>query len=205
MTGIIRSACFITLLTFSSSRMLAQHKEVSIRIAQDESVMLDSAEKHLVLQRKPFKIHVLLENVEGVYCFASFSDTLYRLADTDAIPGLADLPARLLDEEDFNKEKEIYVSNDGWGYWFYKAPPAAHKFNRKVVLLDGDRLVVTKSIKQIYNTSTRKETKLKEIVAPLYLVLVAVETDANGKPVKELIRRRIPIDWIDEEPEKWYR
>ena len=202
MTGTFRSYCFLMLLFLCPLLLQAQHKEMSIRIAQEESVLLDSTEKQLVLQRKPFKIYILLENVDGVYCYASFNDSLYRLSDTDPVPGFAELPGRLIDEEDFNKEKEICVSNDAWGYWFYKAPPAAHRFNRKVVMLDGNRLVVTKSIKQIYFTATKKEVKLKDIAPPLYLFFVAVgESDTNGKPLKELLRRKVRIDWIDEKPE----
>jgi len=201
MTGTIRPASLLAFLFLYPLLVLAQQKEVSIRIAQEEgSVLLDSTQKQLVLQRKSFKIHIMLENVEGVYCYASFNDSLYRLADLDPIPGFTGLPNKLIPEEDFNKEKEICVSNDGWCYWFYKAPPASHRFNRKVVLLDDNRLVVSKSIKQIYFTSTKKEVKLKDIFAPLYLFFVVVaESDANGKPVKELMRRKVRIDWINED------
>src|SRR5690349_8966242 len=78
----------------------AQQKTISIRIAQDMSWFLDSSEMHLVLERKPFKINILLENVEGVYCFASFNDSIYKITDTVAIPGFADIPKHLLAEAD---------------------------------------------------------------------------------------------------------
>jgi len=41
--------------------------------------------------------------------------------------------------------------------------------------------------------------RLREVKKPLYLFFVAVsEYDANGKPVKELMRRKIRIEWFDE-------
>jgi hypothetical protein len=66
--------------------------------------------------------------------------------------------------------------------------------------LDGNRFVGTKSIKQVYFSSTKKEVKLKDVTAPLYLFFVAVSAfDASGKPLKELMRRKVRIDWIDED------
>ena len=74
------------------------------------------------------------------------------------------------------------------------------RFNKKIVLLDNGRLVATKSIKQLYIVESKREIKLKDNNLPLYLFFVAIgESDANGKPTKELLRRKIKIDWTNDD------
>ncbi|MEO7924608.1 MAG: hypothetical protein ABIR30_13085 [Chitinophagaceae bacterium] len=200
MTRMTSNSILSCLFSLTSFFCFAQQKEVVIRIAQDQSYLLDSSEQSLVLERKQFKINVLLENVEGVYCFASFSDSLYRLADTDMIPGFTEIQKHLFEEAAYNKEKELWISNDGWGYWYYKIPPASHRFNRKIVLLDGNRLVASKSIKQVYLPATKEQIKLKDLRRTLYLFFIAIaESGPDGTPLKELMRRKVRIDWVDED------
>ena len=178
----------------------SQNKQISIHIGQDKSVILDTYESQATFSKKSFKIQVLLENVAGVYCYASFSDSIYKLGEQDAIPGFADLPGMAMAEEKFNDEKELMISDNGWSYWFYDPAINWHRFNKKIVLLGNGRLVATKSIKQLYIVNTKKEIKLKDNNSPLYLFFVAIgETDASGKPTKELLRRKIKIDWTNDD------
>lgn len=178
----------------------AQNRQISIRIGQDRSVVLDAYESQVTFSKKGFKIQVLLDSVAGVYCYASFSDSIYKLAESDPIPGFADLPGMAMAEEKFNDKKELMISKAGWSYWFYDPAINWHRFNKKIVLLDGGRLVATKSIKQLYMVDTKKDIKLKDNNSPLYLFFVAIaETDAAGKPVKELVRRKIKIDWTNDD------
>ncbi len=191
---------FLFLFLLISFRASSQKKNASIRIQQDESVLLDSFETRLVLQKKAFKIQVLLENMDGIYCYAAFTDSIYRLAETDVVPGFAGLPNLAMAEEQFNKEKELLVNPQGWAYWFYNPKENWHRFNKKIILLDSNRVVGIKSIKQIYFVETSKEVKLKDISQPLYLFFVAVkETDATGKPITELLRKKVKIEWIKED------
>lgn len=167
---------------------------------QDESVLLDDYESSLTLKKKSFKIQVMLERMDGVYCYASFKDSIYKLSEKDTIPGFIDLPNMAMAEEEFNKEKELLVSNDGWSYWFYDPKLNWHRFNRKIVLLDGGRIVGSKSIKQIYNVSDTKTVKVKDNNEPLYLFFVAIsETTTSGKPAKELLRRKVRIEWTNDD------
>jgi len=42
--------------------------------------------------------------------------------------------------------------------------------------------------------------KIREINTPLYLFFVAVEEyDKDGKPLKELVRRKVKVEWKNEE------
>lgn len=179
----------------------AQDKQVSIRVAQDESSMLGDFQTNLLLERKAFKFQVLLKNVEGVYVFASISDSVYRFTETSVIQDFPYLKLlELRDEDIYNSNRELNISETGWSYWFYKPEPEKHAYNRKVTPLDNGRIVCTKVIKQLYNVAESRVIRLKDVKTPLYLLFVAVaEYDASGKPTKELLRRKIRIEWMDEQ------
>ena len=146
------SSCLIPFLPVH-----AQDKQVSIRVAQEESSMLGDFQTYLKL-------------------------------------------LELRDEDIYNSNRELNISETGWSYWFYKPEPEKHAYNRKVTPLDNGRIVCTKVIKQLYNVAESKVIRLKDVKTPLYLLFVAVaEYDASGKPTKELLRRKIRIEWMDEQ------
>ncbi len=193
---------FIILLPLAFPVLVfAQPRYVSIRIVQDEAFALtDTPQNNISLEKKSFKIQVVLQNVKGVYVFASPGDSLNRLSDGSPVPGFDNLPGLAMKEEVFNREKELLVSDGGWSYWFYDPKLNWHRFNRKIVLLDSDRVVCTKTIKQLYFVSTERTVKLKDNDTPIYLFFVAAsEIDSNGKPLKELFRRKVRIEWNNED------
>lgn len=190
-------AVFISLPFLSAG----QQKNVTIRIVQEENVFTpDDRPASFILQKKSFKIQVLLQHIKGVYLFASLSDSLYSLPDHTPVPGFANLPEMTMAETEHNREKELFVNDAGWSYWFYDPAQAWHRFNKKIIQLDSGRVVGTKTIKQLVLLPSRETKKLKENDAPLYLFFVAVgEEDSNGIPVKELLRRKIKINWREED------
>ncbi|MDZ4795723.1 MAG: hypothetical protein SGI83_15700 [Bacteroidota bacterium] len=189
----------LAILLFLPAVALTQSKNVSIRIQQDESILLDSFETQVVLQKKTFKIQVLLGNTAGIYCYAAFNDSIYRLTETEEIPGFSNLSLMAIAEEHFNKEKELTINPDGWAYWFYDPALNWHRFNKKMVFLDTNIVIGAKSIKQFYFTNNKKEVKTKDISQPLYLFFVAAaEVDADKRPLKELMRRKVKIEWVNE-------
>jgi hypothetical protein len=178
----------------------SQKKDVTIRIVQDDDVVVSDMEKgSLTLQKKSFKIQVLLQNIKGVYAFASLNDTLFRLPDADSIPGFASLPERIFKEDPYNSNKELMVSRERWSYWFYDPGVGPHAFNRKIIVLDSGRVVGSRTVKQLYILPDRHTIKLKDNNEPLYLLFVAVDEDDKGRPLKELIRRKIKIEWREED------
>ncbi len=202
MTKINRSAIILLLSFFLPALGLAQKKQVSIRIGQDETTLLDQYETEIVLKRKNFKIQVMLENVAGVYVFAAFTDSICcRLSELDSITGFMDLPDRTMKEPEFNKDKEMMVNDDNsCAYWYYDKRTNWHGFNRKVILLDDGRVVAVKTVKQLFYVPEQRVIKVKEINRPLYIFFVAVsEFDASGRPAKELMRKKVKIDWINED------
>ena len=178
----------------------SQGKNVMIRVAQaDESYMLGDFQTNLTLKRKAFKFKILLNKVEGVYVFASVKDSVYRFTETSPIPDFSYLKLLQMKEEDkFNTNKELSLSEDGWSYWFYN-DTAEHSFNRKIGNLAEKGIVCTKTINQLYDVANGSVIKLKNINVPLYLFLIAVKDyDENGKPKTELMRRKIRIDWTED-------
>lgn len=181
--------------------LVAQKKQVMIRIVQDEPVLLSQYETQITLQKKAFKIQVMLENISGVYAFAAFNDSICcRLSELDTISGFGSLPDRTMKDVDYNKEKELLVNDDNsCAYWFYDKEVSWKGFNKKVFPIDSSRVVAVKSIKQVFYVPLQQEIKLKDLNRPLYLFFVAVsDFDGNGKPIKELMRKKLRIDWVDE-------
>ncbi|MEK7224403.1 MAG: hypothetical protein AAB221_01825, partial [Bacteroidota bacterium] len=71
--------------------------------------------------------------------------------------------------------------------------------SRSIVTLDNGRIVCTKYIKELYDVAGGQVIKLKNLNTPLYLFFIAVKDyDENGKPVTELLRRKVKIDWTDD-------
>lgn len=180
----------------------SQEKDVLIRLIQEEtSYKLLDFNNTLSLKRKPFKFQILLNNVEGVYVFASIKDSVYRFTETSPIRDFEYLNLLELREGDkFNTNRELNISETGWSYWFYNDSAKWHSFNRAIVGLGEKGMVCSKVIKQLYHTETEETVKLKHIDGPLYLFFIAVKDyDANGKPMTELMRRKLKIDWEDED------
>ena len=179
----------------------SQEKDVFIRIVQDESFKLFDFQTNLTLKKKAFKFQILLNNIEGVYVFASIRDSVYRFTETSPIRDFSYLNLLKLREGDkFNVNKELNISETGWSHWFYNDTTEWHSFNRKSVGLGDKGIVCTKIVKQLYHTEEEKTVKLRNIDTPLYLFFIAVkEYDENGKPTIELIRRKVKIDWTGAE------
>lgn len=179
----------------------AQKQNLAIRVAQDESsVLLSDFQTTIQLKKRLFKFSVMLENIKGVYVFASIRDSIYRFTETSPIRDFVYLPLLELKEDEFNTNKELNISETGWSYWFYDTAMAWHPFNHKIVGLGAGRVLCTKNIRQFYDVSNREVIKLRELNTPLYLFFVAVsEYDEHGNPSKELIRKKVKIEWTGEE------
>lgn len=177
----------------------SQEKKVVIRIIQDQATILGDFETNLLLKKKSFRIQVLLDNVKGVYVFASLGDSVYRFTDKDSIQDFKYLPILELKEDRYNTEKELNISETGWSNWYYD-PKGEHPFNAKVYQMDENSFICTKFVKQLFDVNNAKQVRLKDVKGTLYMFFVAVdEYDASGKPLKELLRRKVKIDWVDDD------
>ncbi|MBI5858827.1 MAG: hypothetical protein HZB42_14445 [Sphingobacteriales bacterium] len=191
---------FLIILLLASFTGFSQ-KSVLIRIRQDESFVLNEFQTNITLKKKPFKFEVMLENTDGVYVFASIKDSVYRYTETSPIRDFSYLKLlELRDEDRYNSNRELNISEEGWTYWFYNDSADWHPYNRKVMPLGGNKIVCTKAIKQLYSTADGSLVRLRDISTPLYIFFIAVkEYDKDGHPATELMRRKLRIDWTDED------
>lgn len=191
--------CFMAVLPL---RGFSQKKNVVVRITQDERAFsLDKYHTDVVLKKKGFKIQVLFSKVTGIYAFAGFTDSICcRLGEVDTMPHFSLLPDMTMREPEFNKSKELLIGEKDCSYWYYDKNLSSHPFNKKVINLDTNNLVCVKSIKQVYYVPERKEIKVRDLDRSLYLFFVAVdEFGPDGRPKKELMRRKVKIDWIEDD------
>ena len=204
MKSIIRFSLVLAVVIMVPLLATAQdQKSVMIRIVQDQSSVLHDFETHLLLQKKNFKIQVLLQNVRGVYVFASILDSVYRFGENDSIRDFIYLPMLELKEDRYNTEKALNISETGWSNWYYEAGKE-HPFNFKVHNLDDNRIVATKYVKYLYNVGEGRQIKVKDINGPLYLFFIAVaEYDKEGKPMKELFLRKVKIEWMNDDADDY--
>lgn len=188
-------------ILFLSTDIIAQKQSLAIRIAQDESsVLLSDFMTTVKLKKRQFKFSVMLENLKGVYVFASIRDSIYRFTETSPIRDFVYLPLLELKEDEYNSNKELNISETGWSYWYYDTSKSWHPFNHKVVGLGTGRVLCTKQVRQFYDVANREVIRIRQINTPLYLFFVAVsEYDENGNPSKELVRKKVKIEWTNEE------
>jgi hypothetical protein len=191
-----RISCYLFTLLFVIS-VSAQQKEALIRIVQDDAVFLTSFQTTVKLKKKQFRFQVALRDCDGVYVFASIRDSVYRFGEFNAIRDFEYLKLLELREEDiFNSNRELNISETGWSYWFYKKNADWWSFNKKVTYIDTNMALCTKWVRQLYDAEDRRVVKLRDVNTPLYIFFVAVaEYDENGRPVRELMRRKVKIEW----------
>ena len=182
---------FLLICLFSS---YAQEKQVDIKIIQDKKTF-SMTDPVITLNKKPFVIQVTLTNMDGVYLYADFSDSIYRLANTDPIPDFDNLASMAMAEESFNKDQELIISKTGWAYWFYDKNLDWHRFDKDIKTLHENSVTGKKTIRQFYFPETEQTIKIAAVTLPLYLFFVTVEKDAAGNAVKELQRQKATIHW----------
>ncbi|NOT51592.1 MAG: hypothetical protein HOP10_09970 [Chitinophagaceae bacterium] len=178
----------------------AQEQKMAIRVSQDDAVTLTEFESTIKLKKKSFKFQVMLKNVEGVYVFASIRDSVYRFTENGPIQDFIYLPLLKLKDDEFNRLKELNISETGWSYWYYTPTAETHSFARKVTNIDTNTYICSKIIKEFYDVADNFNIKIRDIDKPLYVFFIAVaDYDDTGRPLKELIRRKVKIEWTDDE------
>ena len=171
----------------------AQNGSFEVKIIQD-TVMDPGANNELLLKKAPFKIEVRLNKLEGVYLYAAFKDSIYKITADEKIPGFADIPAMSMAEESFNPDQELITSDDGWAYWFYSKEENWHRFDKKIEV-NGDVIIGRKSVKQFYIPALEKSMKVEDVNAPLYLFFFSASEAKRGELANELQRYKIKITW----------
>ena len=172
----------------------AQKGNFDINIIQDGNAITPGFTGDITLNKSPFKILVKLTQLEGVYLFASFKDSIYKISNNDKIPGFAEMPSMVMAENAFNPNQEMIINDQGWAYWYYDPKDESYRFD-KDIFKDGDDVTGTKTIKQFYDFAAGKEIGVKNVTDPLYLFFFSATHDNDHNPKKELKRFKLKINW----------
>jgi hypothetical protein len=173
----------------------AQNENFSIRVIQDSVVYLADANNSMRLHKKPFKIQIELKNIEGVYLFASFNDSIFKIKNEKPIPDFKNIPSMTMAEESFNVNQELIMSNDSWAYWFYNANDNWHRMDKEVIT-SQNLITITKTIKQFYFPLTEDDVSVEKNQRQLYLFFFSGIRNENSELTKELQRFKLKINWL---------
>jgi hypothetical protein len=179
--------CFVALLVTLNTT--AQTTQVSLKIIQDGKTYLPG-KNEIKLQRKPFVIEVTLQNTPGVFVKADFEDSMYRLKDNEPVPDLQKLFSETMTEENYNKDKEIAISKEGWSNWSYQPKEKWSSFDKEVKIVDDHTVTGSRTVQQFY-TDDQQTIKVEDIKTPLYLFFLTTTNDMKT----ELKRQKIKISW----------
>ena len=172
----------------------AQKGIFEISIVQDGNTINPGFTGDIVLNKSPFKISVRLTKLEGVYLYAAFKDSIYKISNSDPVPGFDGLPSMVIAENAFNPDEEMIISNEGWAYWYYDPKDESYRFD-KDIYREGDIVTGTKTIRQFYDLASGKEMQVKDVSAPLYLFFFSAAQDKSHNLIKELQRFKLKINW----------
>ncbi|MBS1741654.1 MAG: hypothetical protein JST81_01355 [Bacteroidetes bacterium] len=185
---------FLFLFIIISAVSAQERNTYEVSIWQDGNPVNAIMGNEITLNKAPFTIQVKLNKLDGVYVYAAFTDSIYKLSATDKIPDLESLPVLAMAENSFNPDQELLINESGWAYWFYDPSLDWHRFD-KDVLIEGDNITGTKSIKQFYMVDSGKELPVASVTQPLYLFFVSVKENKDHHIQKELKRFKIKINW----------
>ena len=183
----------VVAIMFLSMDIFSQNKTYEIRIFQNDRLI--APEKDSVkLEKKPFVIEVRLNQLDGVYLYAAFADSVYNLSKDQVIRDFKDLPAMAMAETEFNTDQELIIQNESWSFWFYDEKLDWHRFDKNIKI-DGKIVTGRKTIKQFYFPEETKSLPVENVTEPLYCFFTAIEQDKKGNAKKELQRYKLKITW----------
>jgi hypothetical protein len=181
-------------LLFISFVSLALEAVFEINIYQNNQLVIPETGVYK-LEKQPFQIKVSLHNMEGVYVYADFSDSLYRLPHTQPIPGYSQLPAMVMAETQNNADKELLISKNGWAYWFHDGKSKVKRFDSEIANQGRGSFTGTKTVNKFYFTSTQQAVSVQNVTQTLYLFFLGTQKDKKGNPTSEIGRIKYKIEW----------
>jgi hypothetical protein len=149
------------------------------------------------LKKAPFTVEFTFDvnNCDGVFVFADFTDAVYKTGDKAPLPDLQDIPYKILKEENFNTNKQMAINSDNWSFWFYNKATNEYRFDRDIKTVDANTATVTRTVEQIYFPVKEKTLKVAEIPQPLYLFFLVTNPYNQRGVVREFFRQRMKLNF----------
>lgn len=187
----------ISLLLFAliASTAFSQTK-VSLKILQN-GAPVTPVNGEYELKKAPFSVEFTFDvnNVDGVFVFADFTDAVYKTGDKASLPDLQDIPYKIVKEENFNTNKQLAINTDNWSFWFYNKEKNEYRFDRDIKTVDANTVTATRTVEQVYFPVKEKALKMAEVTEPLYLFFLVTNPYNQRGVVRELYRQRMKLNF----------
>lgn len=147
--------------------------------------------KTITLKRKPFTIEMHLKNLRGVYLSSSFNTIYYNTPMNERFKDWEEIGTKVMAEENFNPDRELYVDDENLHYWFYDPTMNWYRMDKKVIF-QKDETITTYTVNSLFDGVSKSKIAMKKVQKPLYFVFFADNHEA-GTDRKELERKKTTL------------
>lgn len=191
----MKTTISLFLFALIASTAFSQTK-VSLKILQN-GAPVTPVNGEYELKKAPFSVEFTFDvnNVDGVFVFADFTDAVYKTGDKASLPDLQDIPYKIVKEENFNTNKQLAINTDNWSFWFYNKEKNEYRFDRDIKTVDANTVTATRTVEQVYFPVKEKALKMAEVTEPLYLFFLVTNPYNQRGVVRELYRQRMKLNF----------
>ncbi|MFT3740914.1 MAG: hypothetical protein QM786_19360 [Breznakibacter sp.] len=147
----------------------------------------------VTLQKDDFDLMFKISKGEAVLVNASLQPHSYHMAqrgeETTRIPGFESTG---MAEGLFNPDLELFISNDSPSYWFYDNAKS-HRFNSAEPA--KGKFICRRTVQTLYDVDGEKRINIRQLSAPLYLVIVFEKKTKKNPPATETEKVWLKINW----------
>lgn len=161
-------------------------------IQGDSKFEINFNDSILILKPEEFKFEFALQSVEGVFSSISFKDNYYKTHVDSLLFEWEMIPFKVMAEEEFNTDKDMVVSDDGFCYWFYEEDKDWYRMDKSIEI-QKETTKASYTVNQIYDREKGKYFPLNKVEQPIYIVFFIAKKNANSELTKEYDRKRIAI------------
>jgi hypothetical protein len=195
-TLFILTICTILFCSTTFSTQLNTGKRIPFKVYIEQDGMRQPLVNNTVsLQKKPFKIVLVLDKSQYINICTSFNKETYSKAlanePYDNLPGFK---GGSMAEVDFNPDKQVDIADSGFSTWFY-VDDEHHRFN--TITKTGDNYVCTREVEQVFFFKGKNIAKIpiKQMNKPIYFVFIDYEYNSKNLQHTIIQREMIKINW----------
>jgi len=186
---------FIIILSGCSSKAVIEDTKthsINLKVIQDDEAA-EIENNTVQLRRAPFSLSFTFSQPDGFLIHASMDDKTYTKAEADyplsELPGFSNTS---ISEELFNRESQIYLSEDSPSYWYY-TDETDHRFNS--VTAGNGGYICRRDINSIIDISTGKNMLLADQKKgdTVYIVIIKADWNRDYTQRIELNRKLLKI------------
>jgi hypothetical protein len=170
--------------------------KVSLKIIQNGAAVTPVNGEY-DLKKAPFSVEFTFDvnNVDGVFVNADFTDAAYKIGDKAPLPDLQDIPFKIVKEDNFNPNKQIAINTDNWSFWYYNKGTNEYRWDRDIKTVDANTVTTTRTIEQVYFPVKEKTVKMADVGEPLYLFFLVTNPYNQRGVVREQSRQRMKLNF----------